>query len=117
MSEVAFIIGLMIWHLVLAIPALFLLWKLRRRVNARSLGGRSAAALIGGVWIAPTFLDGHFPLIVPLVFSYLGSGYLGVPFHSWNLFPAAIVALVILIFWPMRSNSTAHPDARGAPPS
>jgi hypothetical protein len=103
---------LLVLHVVVASPALALLWWLRRRSKMGPITSRLLPAFIASVLVSPALLPSHFPLLLPLLLAYLGSVQLGVAFSALNLAPALTIAAVVLAFWPMRSNSTLHTDAR-----
>src|SRR5688572_25556953 len=103
---------LLILHLVITTPALVLLWWLRRRAMPDpGVSGRLGPALLAATLVSPALLPSHFPLLLPLVFAYLGSVQLGVAFSPWDLLPALVIAAIVLKLWPMRSNNTVERDA------
>ena len=107
---------LLVLHLVIAVPALALLWWLRRRgVGATTATTRIVPAAVASLFVSPALLAGHFPLLLPFALAYLGSQQLGVTFSAWNLAPAALTAAVVFYFWPMRSNSALLTDAYTSP--
>src|SRR5687767_13955240 len=117
MSDAAWLIGwgamLFVLHLVVAVPALALLWWLRKRgVGATTVTVRIVPATVAGLFVSPALLAGHFPLLLPFVLAYLASEQLGVTFSSWNFAPAALTAVVVFYFWPMRSNSAYMDSSR-----
>ena len=111
MSDIAWILGwgamLFVLHLVIAAPAVALLWWLRRRANIPSgFAGRLIAALLAATLISPALLPGHFPLLLPLVLAYFGSLHLGATFPVGNILVALTIAAVVFMYWPMRSNTS-----------
>ena len=120
MSDAAWLIGwsimLFVLHLGLAVPALALLWWLRKRgVGTTTVTARIVPATVAGLLVSPALLAGHFPLLLPFVLAYLASVQLGVTFSPWNLAPAALVAVVVFYLWPMRSNSALLSDTYSSP--
>lgn len=107
---------LFVLHLVVALPALALMWWLRRRgVGAPTVTMRIIPAAVAGLLVSPALLAGHFPLLLPFVLAYLASMQLGVMFSPWNLAPAALTAVVVFYCWPMRSNSALLADTEVPP--
>ena len=120
MSDAGWLIGwgamLFVLHLVVALPALALMWWLRRRgVGATTVTMRIIPAAVAGLLVSPALLAGHFPLLLPFVLAYLASMQLGVMFSPWNLAPAALTAVVVFYCWPMRSNSALLADTYTSP--
>ena len=120
MSDAAWLIGwgamLLVLHLIIAVPALALLWWLRKRgVGATVVTARIVPAAIAGLLVSPALLAGHFPLLLPFALAYFASEQLGVTFSPWNLAPAALTAAVVCYFWPMRSSSALLTDVYTSP--
>ena len=120
MSDAGWLIGwgamLFVLHLVVALPALALMWWLRMRgVGVTTVTMRIIPAAVAGLLVSPALLAGHFPLLLPFVLAYWASMQLGVMFSPWNLAPAALTAVVVFYCWPMRSNSALLADTEVPP--